>query len=178
MRAISFTLTMSPKVCLLRAHRRSGGERYFLNELEPVSWRNCTMILRPARDPVGLCRRLPGAVSPFLNPSPTPSGLAAHAKVLLSVISEKRLPNASLWMDERNRWRGFPQSARGTSAEIRERVKCPIRIQQSSSVHDSTNPWSKFKPGAFIIHRLTPSSVWAGDPCSLMSKGSTPPSRG
>ena len=112
----------------------SGGERYFLNELEPVSWRklydDLASRLETQWDYVDVAREW---AAPFLNPSPTPSGLAAHAKVLLSAEFRKAASKMPFfgWMNATagEVFRNLPAER---EQKIRERVKWPIRIQPAS----------------------------------------------
>jgi nucleoside-diphosphate-sugar epimerase len=112
----------------------SGGERYFLNELEPVSWRqlydDLANRLEARWEYVDVSRE---AVIPLLNPPAPSTGLAAHAKVLLSVDFRKAASKMPLfgWMNTTagQLFRNLPAERQ---QRIRERVKWPIRIQKSS----------------------------------------------
>jgi nucleoside-diphosphate-sugar epimerase len=112
-----------------------GGERYFLNELEPVSWRqlydDLATRLGAQWEYVDVARE---SIVKLLNPPAPSTGLAAHAKVLLSSNFRKAASKMPLfgWMNATagELFRNLPADRQ---QRIRERVKWPIRIEKASS---------------------------------------------
>ena len=129
----------------------SGGERYFLNELEPVSWRKLYDDLAGRLDTqwdyFDVARE---QVAPLLNPPATSSGLAASAKVLLSAEFRKAASKMSLfgWMNTTagQLFRNLPADRQ---QRIRERVKWPIRIQRAASGPLLDEPFVKVQARRF-----------------------------
>jgi nucleoside-diphosphate-sugar epimerase len=127
------------------ASERGGGRRYFVNELEPVSWKRyledfCRLLEIPVRYlPVSRETVVAG-----LKPQTSSKGLAEHVRIALSGEFRKGLMKMPVfeWGNGRAA-AAFEALPREWQSRIKEKAKHPVHIPKAPAGPSLSDPWVK-----------------------------------
>jgi len=121
------------------------GRRYFINELEPVSWRRYLDDFARLLDiPVEYVPVPRGEVVACLNPKPGSRGLAEHLRIALSPKFRRELMTMPFfeWLNSRA-VTAFEALPRGWQSGIRRKLQRPMHIPKASTGPSLSDRWVK-----------------------------------